>query len=139
MLDPYLLFSLFLSAFVSSTLLPGGSEVLLVYLATQSTENLWWLWAVASTGNTLGGVVSWLMGYWLIKRFPQRGLDEEKHQRGLSWLRRWGSVSLLLSWVPIIGDPLCFAAGWLKLSFIWSLVFIAIGKALRYAFLLWVF
>lgn len=138
MIDFYILASLFVSAFISSTLLPGGSELLLVYLATQHAENLWLLWAVASVGNTLGGIVSWGLGYWLIKRYPQRGLDEDKHHRALTSIRRWGSASLLLSWVPIIGDPLCFVAGWLKLSFIYSVIFIAVGKVLRYGFILWV-
>jgi len=136
-IETYALFSLFFSAFVSSTLLPGGSELLLIYLATQSNENLYALWFVASLGNTLGGLTSWLLGYWLIKRFPNRGLDERKHHRALTYVRRWGGVSLLFSWLPIIGDPLCFVAGWLKLSFIWSVLFIAIGKVSRYAVILW--
>ncbi len=136
MLESYTLLSLFISAFISSTLLPGGSEVLLLYLATQTNENMLALWLVASAGNTLGGLTSWGLGYWLVVRFPNRGLDEQKHHRALSYLRRWGSASLLLSWLPIIGDPLCFVAGWLKLSFVWSGLFIAVGKGLRYGFVL---
>lgn len=130
------LISLFFSAFISSTLLPGGSELLLVYLATQTETNVLALWLVASLGNTLGGLTSWLLGYWLIKRFPKRGLDEKKHGQALSHIRRWGSFSLLFSWLPIIGDPLCFVAGWLKLSFLWSCIFIAIGKGARYGVIL---
>ncbi len=137
MIETYALLSLFFSAFVSSTLLPGGSELLLIYLATQNSENLYSLWFVASLGNTLGGLTSWLLGYWLIKRFPNRGLDEGKHHRALTTVRHWGGVSLLFSWVPIIGDPLCFVAGWLKLPFLWSVLFIAIGKGGRYAAILW--
>jgi len=130
------LISLFFSAFVSSTLLPGGSELLLIYLATQTDANILALWVVASLGNTLGGLTSWLLGYLLIKRFPSRGLDEKKHGQALRYIRRWGSVSLLFSWLPIIGDPLCFVAGWLKLSFLWSCIFIALGKGVRYGVIL---
>lgn len=136
MVEDTTVLGLFLSAFLSSTLLPGGSEVILVYLATQTTTDALVLWSVASLGNTLGGLTSWLLGYWFIKRFPQRGLDEKKHGQALVTIRRWGSLSLLLSWLPVIGDPLCFVAGWLKLSFIKSAIFIAIGKGLRYALIL---
>jgi len=130
------LISLFFSAFISSTLLPGGSELLLIYLATQTDTNILALWTVASLGNTLGGLTSWLLGYLLIKRFPNRGLDEKKHGQALGQIRRWGSLSLLFSWLPIIGDPLCFVAGWLKLSFLWSCIFIALGKGMRYGVIL---
>ncbi|HFE37247.1 MAG TPA: DedA family protein [Gammaproteobacteria bacterium] len=134
--ESYALLSLFFSAFISSTLFPGGSEVLLLYLASQTDENLLMLWLVASIGNTFGGLTSWFLGYWLVRRFPSRGLNEQKHQRALASIRRWGSISLLFSWLPIIGDPLCFVAGWLKVSFLWSGVFIAVGKAMRYGFML---
>jgi len=135
-MDEYSLLGLFLSAFISSTLLPGGSEVLLIYLASQGDDSHLNLWSVATLGNTLGGLTSWLLGWWLIKRFPKRSLDEQKHERALSQIRWWGSGALILSWVPIIGDPLCFVAGWLRLPFIASLIFIAIGKGARYAVIL---
>ena len=64
-IDDFSLISLFISAFISSTLLPGGSEVLLIYMATQTDESLLSLWFAASLGNTLGGLTSWLLGYWL--------------------------------------------------------------------------
>ena len=130
------LISLFVSAFISSTLLPGGSELLLIYLATQTSVDFMLLWFVATLGNTLGGLTSWLLGFWLIRRFPKRGLDEKKHGKALGYIRRWGKLTLLFSWLPIIGDPLCFVAGWLKLSFFWSGLFIAVGKGARYAVVL---
>ena len=135
-MEQYSLAGLFLSAFVSSTLLPGGSEIVLAYLATQTDEPKLTLWLLATAGNTLGGMTSWLLGWWLVNKFPQRGLNEHKHQRALVSIRRWGSAALLFSWVPIIGDPLCFVAGWLKLPLIASLMFIALGKGLRYAAIL---
>lgn len=130
------LWSLFFSAFISSTLLPGGSEVLLLYLASQADPNLLALWSVASLGNTLGGVTSLLMGWWIAVRFPAKTLNEDKHQKALGHLRRFGSPALLLSWLPVIGDPLCFVAGWLKLPVLWAILFIGLGKAARYGVML---
>ena len=139
-MEEYSLIGLFVSALISSTLLPGGSEVVLLYLATQTAENHWVLWFVSTLGNSIGGIMTWVLGWWLVRRFPDKSLDtysnKSKHQRALGQIRRWGSVSLLFSWVPIIGDPLCFVAGWLKLSFFYSVVFIVTGKAARYALLL---
>ena len=130
------LWTLFFSAFISSTLLPGGSEVMLVYLASQENANLIALWTVASLGNTLGGMVTFWLGWWLARRFPDKALNEKKHQVALSRIRHYGFPVLLLSWLPVVGDPLCFVAGWLKLSWIYSSLFIAIGKAARYGFIL---
>lgn len=132
------LWTLFLSAFLSSTLLPGGSEAVLLYLASQTSQNLLLLGLVASIGNTLGGLTSFGLGWWLANRFPDKTLDEEKHQKALERIRRYGSPILLLSWAPVIGDPLCLVAGWLKLSFWKACLFIAIGKAARYGALLFI-
>lgn len=130
------LWGLFLSAFISSTLLPGGSEALLLALALNGGHDPWLLLGVATLGNTLGGMSSWLLGRWLIHRFPLHELKPER-QRAVARLHRFGSPMLLLSWLPLIGDPLCVAAGWLKISPLWSLLFIALGKGGRYALLLW--
>ncbi len=130
------LIGLFLSAFVSSTLLPGGSEIALVYLAQQGEHSPAALWLAATTGNTLGGLSSWLLGWWLQHRFPLRRLDDSKHRQALVRLRRWGSPVLLLSWLPVIGDPLCLVAGWLRIGLGRALLFIALGKGARYAVLL---
>ena len=130
------LWGLFLSAFVSSTLLPGGSEVLLAYLQSQGEHASWLLWSVATAGNTLGGFVSWGMGWWLARRFPMRSLEKPQHQQALLRVRRWGSPVLLLSWLPLIGDPLCLVAGWLRLNMWACLLFIALGKGARYLLVL---
>jgi len=135
-MEEFNLIGLFASALISSTLLPGGSEVALLYLATQTNENLWILWLVATSGNALGGISTWGLGWWIARKFPAKALDENKHKRALGQIRRWGSAGLLLSWLPVIGDPLCFVAGWLRLSFIYSVLFITIGKAGRYGLLL---
>ena len=129
------LWGMFLSAFVSSTLLPGGSEAVLLLLASQTPADKLLLLAVATLGNTLGGMSSWGLGRFIAWRFPLRRFAD-KEQRAIARIRRWGSPALLLSWLPVIGDPLCLAAGWLRTYWLPSLLFIAAGKAARYAVLL---
>lgn len=121
--------SLFLSSFLAATLLPGGSEVVLAALLASETVSVGPALAVATLGNTLGGLSTWLIG----RLVPERKTDA----RMLQWLRRWGSPVLLLSWAPVIGDALCLAAGWLRINFVYSALFICIGKFARYAVLAW--
>lgn len=139
MLADVSLWGLFLSAFVSSTLFPGGSEVVLGVLAAEGQTNPWLLLIIASLGNTLGALTTWLLGYLLARRLPLEAKLSEQRQRALVRLRRWGSPVLLLSWLPVAGDPLCFAAGYLRLPFLASLFFIALGKVARYVMILLVF
>jgi membrane protein YqaA with SNARE-associated domain len=115
---------LFLSAFLSATLLPGHSELVLMAVVLNDPGALWLALAVATVGNTLGGLSS----YWIGRLLPAR----QQPSRELRWLQRWGSPALLLSWVPVIGDGLCVAAGWLRLSVGWAAVYLAAGKFLRY-------
>ncbi|MEM7255131.1 MAG: YqaA family protein [Pseudomonadota bacterium] len=128
------LLGLFFSAFVASTLLPGGSEIVLALMAKTDTHSAPVLLAVATAGNTLGAMTSWVIG--LLAR--NLAGAPEKMQAALTRLRRFGPPVLLLSWVPIIGDPLCVAAGWLRVHWATALVYIAIGKAARYSAVLWV-
>jgi membrane protein YqaA with SNARE-associated domain len=117
--------ALFVSSFLAATLLPGGSEAVFLGVLMSGTSTLWPALAVATLGNTLGGMSSYLIG----RLVP---LKKTIAARPLEWLRRWGSPILLLSWVPLIGDPLCVAAGWLRLNAGWVLLFIAAGKFARY-------
>lgn len=126
------LWSLFASAFLSSTLLPGGSEVVLAVLAHRGERALPLLLVVATAGNALGGMSSWLIG----RLLPARVLGRPEYQRAVERLRRWGAPVLLLSWLPVVGDPLCVAAGWLRIHWLASAVFITVGKAARYAVIL---
>jgi membrane protein YqaA with SNARE-associated domain len=118
------LWTLFVSSFLAATLLPGGSEAVLFGVLKMHPQALWPALAVATLGNTLGGMSSYLIG----RILPQRGTI-----KGLASVQRSGAPALLLAWVPIIGDPLCVAAGWLRVNAWWSALFIAIGKFLRYA------
>jgi membrane protein YqaA with SNARE-associated domain len=122
--ESFSLGALFLSSFLAATLLPGGSEVVFAGVLTSGAASLWPALAVATVGNTLGGSSSYLVG----RLVPQHKLGE----RALEWVRRWGAPVLMLSWVPIIGDALCVAAGWLRLSLWESVLFMALGKFARY-------
>jgi membrane protein YqaA with SNARE-associated domain len=115
--------TLFASSFLAATLLPGGSEVVLFGVLKSDAQLYWPALAVATAGNTLGGMSSYLIG---------RIVPQQRALRGLSWVRRYGSPVLLLSWVPVIGDPLCVAAGWLRISPWLSALFMACGKFARY-------
>lgn len=117
------LWALLVSSFLSSTLLPGGSEAVLFGVLKIDPRLYWPALATATIGNTLGGVVSYLIG----RLIPQHG-----KLKGLERVRDHGSAVLLLSWVPIVGDPLCVAAGLLRLNPWLSTVFMATGKFGRY-------
>jgi len=131
------LWSLFGSAFLSSTLLPGSSEAVLVYLASNAAHSPLTLLLVATAGNTLGGMTSWGIGCLIAYKYPARGLVKPTHQQAVDSIQRWGSPLLLLSWLPVIGDPLCVAAGWLRIHWLASLLFIGVGKTARYSVLLY--
>ncbi|MFV2055215.1 MAG: YqaA family protein [Thiohalomonadales bacterium] len=126
------LWGLFLSAFIASTILPGGSEILLVYLAKQQLHSSLTLLVVATVGNTLGGMTTWMIGSWWARKFPADKLAKGKYQKAIKHINRWGSPMLLFSWLPLIGDPICFTAGWLRIGVIKSVGFIFLGKLLRY-------
>ena len=114
---------LFASSFLSATLLPGNSEIVFVALLHHAPELEGRALAVATLGNTLGGMTSYLVG----RLFPR-----PQQSRALAWLTRYGPAALLLSWVPVIGDALCVASGWLRQIAIAATLFIAAGKFARY-------
>ncbi|HWV18132.1 MAG TPA: YqaA family protein [Rhodocyclaceae bacterium] len=119
---------LFLTSFLAATLLPGGSEAaFLAFIATwpaQQTEAL----LAATIGNTLGGMSS----YALARLLPEKSLAK-LGERSLALARRWGAPVLVLAWLPLIGDLLCVTAGWLRLPWLPSLLWMLLGKGLRYA------
>lgn len=123
------LWTLCLSAFLSSTLLPGSSEaVLTAALASHaSLERAVLLVALASCFNTLGSMTSWAIGRYFPKKPPESSALEK--------VRRWGAASLVFAWVPVVGDMLPLAAGWLRIGFLPALFWTAVGKTSRYAVL----
>ena len=126
------LLGLFTSALISSTIAPGGSEAVLAYMVNQNPSSVLSLIVVATVGNTLGALTTWGLGQWTSKKYPAGKVLTTNQQKSLHTVRHWGSFALLFSWLPIVGDGLCFAGGWLKLSFMSSLLAITLGKALRY-------
>lgn len=132
LLWPYL--SLAFSAFISATLLPFGSELVLAGLLTQGYPVLL-LWGIATLFNTLGSVLNWYLGRKLLLFQHKRWFMFKPPQieKASTQFQRWGLPSLLLAWLPVIGDPLTLVAGVLRVRLTWFVLFVGIGKGLRYA------
>ena len=126
---------LFLASFLAATLLPGGSEALFVALVLAHPEQSAAALAVATLGNTLGGLTTYGMGR-LIPAKVSAGGTARFSVRHTATLDRWGPAALLLAWAPVIGDALCAAAGWLRLPWLPCLLWMAVGKGARYGVLL---
>ncbi len=131
-MTPYI--SLFVSAFTSATLLPGSSEALLLYLASTGDLAGGWLWCAATLGNSLGGGVNYLLGRFCLRWrehrwFPVKARDLDRAE---TWFTRWGVWTLLLSWLPVVGDPLTFVAGVLRVRPLVFILLVTLGKGLRY-------
>ncbi len=132
--------TLFATAFAAATIIPGFSEAVFTTLLLEHGEDWVALLLVASAGNTLGGVANWLLGRFLLhwqgrKWFP---VSAPRLAQADRLFQRFGYPLLLLSWVPIIGDPITVAAGVLRARFLPFLVLVLIGKAARYAIIAWV-
>ena len=129
------LWLMFSGAFLAATLLPGGSEVLLLALLND-TPSLWLgLFVAASLGNTLGALTSFGLGrLGRVAWEPEKLSASQRHAMKL--IGKYGVWSLLLSWAPLVGDILCLLAGYLRLPFWASTALILTGKAARYALLL---
>jgi len=127
---------LFFSAIISSTLFPGGSEALLVYRLREGGD-AYALVAIATLGNVLGSIISYGMGLLGNEAIHKKWLrmDASKVRRAESWFSKYGQFSLLFAWLPIVGDPLCLAAGLLRSPFLWFVVLVSIGKLARYTLL----
>lgn len=126
------LWGLFVSAFISSTLAPGGSEVVLALLVTAREHPISLLITLATVGNTLGAMTTWYLGALVARRWPSDDpLDTNRHRAVLT-LRKYGHAALFFTWLPVVGDALCFAAGWLNLSIPLGTLVILTGKLIRY-------
>lgn len=117
------LWGLFISSLLGATLLPGGSELVLLGVLKLHPELFWPVLGVGTLGNTLGGMLTFYMG-WVLPQTQQL-----KH---VEKVRRYGAPVLLLAWAPLIGDALCLAAGWLRQNPWQAMLFIALGKFARY-------
>ena len=123
--------TLFFVSFISATLLPLGSEPALFGLLKLNPDLFWSAIFTATAGNTLGGMLDWWLGYGAHHVVDKWG-HSRSHSKAIEWLERLGPKACLLSWLPLVGDPLCAVAGWLRLAFWPCVVYMAIGKFLRY-------
>lgn len=130
---------LFFSAFISSTIAPGGSEAVLAYLVSEGHYEVRLLVLIAAVGNTLGALTTWGLGALAAKKFPVAALLPEKKQNALAVVKKRGVWVLFFSWLPVIGDALCFAGGWLKLPLLPACLVIFSGKLGRYMAIAWMF
>ncbi len=128
--------ALFGASFLAATFVPFSSEALLVALLIAGAD-AWSAWAVASVGNTLGGLLNWFLGRHL-RRYRERRwfpVDAPRLERAARGFRRYGAWSLLFSWLPVVGDPLTLAAGVLGYGLLPFLALVFLGKAARYGLL----
>ena len=126
--------SLFFISFLAATILPFSSELTLAGLISTSNYDNLLLLVVASFGNVLGSVFNWGLGFYarnltIKKWFP---FKETQIERSSKWFSKFGKWSLLFAWVPIVGDPLTFVAGLLRVRFFDFIILVAIGKVSRY-------
>lgn len=122
------LFGLFAAAFIAATVLPLSSELVLLGFLKFHPQAAFVALGVATLGNTLGGMTSYAIGRFIPR--PRR-LDQ------LERVRRFGAPIVALAWLPVVGDALCVAAGWLRLNWIAVAIFQAIGRLARYAAIVW--
>ncbi len=133
------LLSLFFGAFLAATILPFSSEIMLVAALKTGEVSTSTLVFIATLGNVLGAVINWFLGGYLLhwrdkKFFP---FSQNQIDTASTRFNKYGIWSLLLAWVPIIGDPLTFIAGMLSVRLVPFLVLVTIGKAARYTFIGW--
>jgi membrane protein YqaA with SNARE-associated domain len=135
--------TVFVVSILSATLLPLGSEWVVIGLVKLNGDMFWPAVLVATAGNTIGGGISWWMGYGAEKAYEAVAHRKPMEVKALRWLQRFGPKACLLAWLPGVGDPLVAVAGWLKFPFWPCMGYSLIGKLLRYvlmtAVLLWVF
>jgi len=130
--------ALFLSALISSTLFPGGSEALLVYQLQASPSQIVILVSIATLGNVTGSIITYAMGrlgYVLGSRWFQ--LPQQRIAQAEQYFSKYGKLTLLFAWLPIIGDPICLVAGVLRYHFIGFVLLVSLGKLVRYSLLAW--
>jgi membrane protein YqaA with SNARE-associated domain len=129
--------SLFFISFLAATLVPTSSELILIGLITTNNYNPVLLLASASFGNILGSAVNWILGFYFYKLINNKWIPFNPKQvdAASQRFRKFGIWSLLFAWLPIVGDPLTFIAGILKINFILFLALVSTGKIIRYVFI----
>ncbi len=137
--DIYVYSGLFFAAFVAATILPAQSELALAGLLYAGNQPAWVLIVVAWAGNTLGSVTNWILGRYF-HRFSDKKwfpLKSDGMRKAEAWYHKYGRWSLLLSWAPVIGDPLTLVAGVLREPFSSFIAIVAFAKLARYLAVAW--
>tara|TARA_B110000881_G_C18324112_1_gene388241 strand:- start:63 stop:479 length:417 start_codon:yes stop_codon:yes gene_type:complete len=134
-------FFLFFISFLAATIFPFSSELTLINLLNTGSYSSFMLISTASAGNILGSIFNWLLGNYLLKYLNKKWFPFKQKQidQASNWFKKFGIWSLLFAWVPIIGDPLTFVSGILRINFFIFLILVSIGKILRYLILLTIF
>lgn len=132
-------FIVFASSLLAATVAPFASEVVLTAVLSRQPDAAVLLWALASVGNTLGSVVNWWLGKYLLHYQDRRWFPVKPVQlaRAQHWFNRFGVWTLLLGWLPVVGDPLTFIAGVMRVRLALFVTLVFIGKAGRYAVVIW--
>ncbi|MBF0439333.1 MAG: DedA family protein [Magnetococcales bacterium] len=132
------LFTLFLASLLAATVLPFSSEALLTAMVLSGEHDRWPLWLAATLGNVAGAQINWLLGRYCLRFQTHRWfpVSPDALEKARERFLKWGEWSLLLAWVPIIGDPITFAAGAFKVSFIRFSILVLLGKGGRYLLLM---
>lgn len=121
--------TLFAAGFLAATLLPFPSEAVLFAYLAMHPERAALAVATATVGNTAGGMTCYLIGRFI----PQQQFDP----RAMRWLRRWGAPATVFGFLPVVGEALCVAAGWLRTHWLAVLAFTAAGRLARYLAVAW--
>ena len=126
--------SLFIVSFLAATILPFSSEAILATYLLSEIYNKFLLIFFASFGNILGSIFNWLLGIYFLKFQNKKWFPFSKTQIDGSskWFNKYGKWSLLFAWVPIIGDPITFVAGTMRIKFLIFLLLVSFGKIMRY-------
>ena len=127
-------YGLFASGFLAATLLPLSSEAVLIGLMAVGGHDLALLWFMATLGNSLGAAVNWVLGRYCLRWRDHRWfpVKQQRLDRAGRWFRRFGVWSLVMAWLPVVGDPLTFVAGVMRVNFWLFMVLVAAGKGARY-------
>jgi len=127
-------FSLFISAFLAATLLPISSEIFLASLVLSGKYDLMWLWTWATVGNVTGSMINWVLGRYFIRLVDKGELSKSQSNidKAKKMFLKYGTWTLLLTWLPAIGDPLSFIAGVFRVPIFLFILLVSLGKGVRY-------
>jgi membrane protein YqaA with SNARE-associated domain len=127
------------SAFLAATIIPGSSELVLIGMVLDRPDAVVTLFLTATIGNTAGSAVNYVLGRWFLRYATRRWFPASQKQldRAGAWFNRYGAWSLLLAWLPFVGDALTLIAGAVRMNVYAFVGLVGIGKAVRYAAVLW--